>query len=496
MATRTTTADRVRLREVASRIPAAVKIAAFAGAIFVTELLLAASIVKDGRAALLMLMFIAAIALAAVFRFPMATALVFLGFTDFIFHAGFFPEAGVGPTTLSGYEFVLGCLLVVAVVRPRRRTWGGVAGIALAVFLGFVVLASIVGIASGRMVAGDAFNWGRSLGLLTIFYVVVRVFPDAEQRRTLLIGAVTLAAITGVVALAVALGSGIGDVIKGSGSQIVREEEGVGSIQRVRLAGLSAGYALFWYVVTQIIASRGAGRFGWSLALAGIAIDILVSFNRNMWSGLVLGLAMMMVFGGPLLRSRLVVGILVGAVGIALISAVSPSGQDRLIDPVVKRGATIINPSEVSSEGSYRDREAETRAAWATARDNPLFGVGAGAPFGVWVEQSIAPNSFIRGPQLFLHNQYLYLLLVGGVPALLAFLVFLCAPIVQALRRRPHDLPIVACAVGIVSIMISAAVAIYFTVPDMAVMLGLLAGVIVADAGGPAGADETSGLSG
>lgn len=495
MATPTITAGRVNLHALASRVPAPARIAALALVFLGLEVVIGASIVEARLGRLLMLV-VGLGGLALVFRFPMPTLVAFFGLTDFVFHSEFFPSFGVGPISVDGYELALGALLVVALVRPQRRTWGGAAGAALAVFLAFVAVSGIAAVGDGRAELTDVFNWARPLGLLTVFYVIVRLFPEPEQRRTLLTAAAVLAAITGVVALMVALGSGVGDMLKDAGTQIVREEEGVGGIQRVRLPGLSIGYALFWYVVMQVVASRGSRRAGWSAVLAGIALNILVSFNRNMWSGLVLGLALVLLLGGPLVRSRLVAALAVGAAGIALITAVSPAGQDRLIDPVVKRGSTIVNPSEVKREGSYKDRQLETEAAWESAKQNLTLGVGAGAPFGVYFDDRLGQNSYVRIPQLFLHNQYLYLLLIAGIPGLAAFLAFLGIPVFKAFRRAPRDLPITSLAVGVVLIMISSAVAIYFTAVDMTVALGLLTGVIVADSHTRAADGRDSGLSG
>jgi O-antigen ligase len=494
VATPTTTAAPISPSVLVERLPASVRVAALALIFLGVEAVLAAAIVQD-RFARLLLLFVAAGGLALVFRFPMATTIAVLGLTDFIFHAEFFPSFGVGPVSARGYELALAALLVVAAVRPKRHGWGGVAGLALAVFLVCVAVSGLVAAQAGRAELTDVFNWSRALGLLTIFYVVVRLFPEPHQRRTLLTGAVALTAATGVVALLLALGWGPADFLKDAGDEIVKEQEGVAGINRIRLPGLAVGYALFWYAAVRLVSSRGWARAGWTAALAGIALEVLVSFNRNMWSGLVIGLFLLMVLGGPFVRSRMVIALAVALGGVALVTAVSPAGEERLIDPVVKRGSTILNPQEVSREGSYKDRQRETEAAWETAKDNVVLGVGAGAPFGVWYEERIGENSEVRIPQLFLHNQYLYLLLIAGLPGVLAFLVFLGAPVALALRRRPRDLPITTCAIGIASIMISSVVAIYFTASDTTVVLGMLAGVIVADADGPAADALDSGLA-
>jgi O-antigen ligase len=169
------------------------------------------------------------------------------------------------------------------------------------------------------------------------------------------------------------------------------------------------------------------------------------------------------------------------------------------VQPIVKRGATLLNPAETRKESSLEDRARESSAAWREARDNVLIGVGAGTPFGLYSTELISSGSFVIGttqvPQLFLHNQYLYLLLIAGLPGLIAFVLFLGLPAVRAFQRPQRDPAITSLGVGILMIMISSVVAIYFTVDDMTAILGLLAGAIVADSEGPAAGGEPSGLT-
>lgn len=443
-------------------------------------------------------LFVGLFAFAAISRFELPAAIVLFALVDFIFPAGYFARS-VGPITVKPYELILACLFVVAIVRPRSRSWGGTPGAALAIFLSLVALCGLIGIEAGRVSLTEAFNWGRPLGLLSIFYVVVRLFPEPDRRRALL-GAVTvMAALTGVVAAMIALGAGFGHSLEGNGENLITEE-GLGSIQRVRLVGLSAGYALFWFAVVKVAVRRGIARLAWLAVVGGIGLDIAVSFNRNMWLGLVFGMLLMVVFGGTAVRHRLAVGLAVAVAGVAVLFVFgSSSTSNKIVQPIVKRGATILNPGKTSKENSLQDRARETKAAWATAQEHLLTGVGAGAPFGAVSLVPISSGSFIIGkeatPQLFLHNQYLYLILIAGIPGLIAFLVFLGWPLLAALRRPTPDPAITALGIGIAMIMISSVVAIYFTVDDMTAVLGLLAGTIVADVEGPAREREPSGLA-
>jgi O-antigen ligase len=479
-----------------SRLADAARLAAFALAVLLVEALLARG-VSGPEVARYVFLFLGVFVLAAVFRFPLPTAIVLFALIDFDFPTELFAKS-VGPITVKPHEVALGCLLIVAAVRPERRTWGGNAGLALGVFLAMAGLSGALAVLNGDVSLSDAFNWGRPLGLLAFFYVVVRLFPKPEQLRPLLVAVAVLAALTGAVATMVALGADFGSALEGADANTITSE-GLGSIQRVRLAGLSAGYAIFWYVAVQAALARGWPRALWLLALAGIGLDIAVSFNRNMWLGLVIGAALIAIFGGARIRHRLAVGSAVAVAGIAALMVFGSSTTNSdVVQPIVKRGATLFDPSKTRKESSLEDRARESGAAWKEARDNVLIGVGAGTPFGLNMTEPISSGSFIIGttqtPQLFLHNQYLYLLLIAGLPGLLAFLFFLGQPMVRAFQRPERDPAITALGVGIAMIMISSVVAIYFTVDDMTAVLGLLAGVLVADQQGPAAAGEPSGL--
>ena len=480
--------------EAARRLPDAARLAALALAALAFEALLARGVAGEGLSKPILL-FAGVAAVAFVLRFPMATALVFVGLTDFVFYPTFFAFE-LGPLSVRPHELALVGLLFLSVVRPQRRSWGGGAGFALAAFLGILALAGALAVSDGRAPLGDVFSWGRPFALLTFFYVVVRLFPQPEQRRLLLTGAAVLAAISGVVALFVALGAGFGDTLAGAGETIVKEEEGAAGLLRVRLAGLSVAYALFWYVAVRAATAKTGRRAAWALALAGMALAVAISFNRNMWLGLIAGLALMMVVGGPFVRSRLTVAIVVSVAAIALLASFGSATDSRVLDPVVQRGSTLLNPSKVEASNSLSDRERETRIAWPKAQENAVIGIGPGVDFGVYNFEFAGPHSIKVETQLFLHNQYLYLLLICGLPGLIAFVAFLGIPILHSFRRTPTDPAITACGVGIAMIMISSIVAIYFSVEDMTAILGLLTGVIVADREGRASDRLDSGLAG
>ena len=165
-----------------------------------------------------------------------------------------------------------------------------------------------------------------------------------------------------------------------AGGNTVKQQEALGSVQRVRLSGLSAGYALFWFTAVQIAAKRGTPRIWWSLLLAGIALDIVVSFNRNMWIGTIIGLVLMAIvrFDGS---SRLATGVAVALARLTLFIVFgSSSTSNHVVEPIIQRGETLINPAKTSKESSLEERAKETSEAWATAQNISCWGWGRERP--------------------------------------------------------------------------------------------------------------------
>ena len=151
----------------------------FVGAAILAELLIAGSVVSD-RLAPLMVLLVGVIAFVAVIRWP----LLGMGLV-IVLTATFLPsdylQAQVGPLAVGYHEVALVGVLAAAVAFPRAKTWGGVAGGFLAIFMAVLALATMLAISSGHLQFSDAVAWGRMFALLLVFYAVVRLFPDRES---------------------------------------------------------------------------------------------------------------------------------------------------------------------------------------------------------------------------------------------------------------------------------------------------------------------------
>jgi O-antigen ligase len=468
-----------RLRPRLHRRPATIALAA--AAVVLVELAVAAG-VSDPRFARLGLLLAACAGIAAVLALPLGATIALLVAASSLFHAAFFARP-LGPVDVRLPEVLLLSLLVAALAAPRRQTWGGVPGAALGVFLGVVALSGTLAVLAGRVSATDAFNWGRPLVFYASFWVVLRLFPDAASLRRLLLTALACGALTGVLAMVLQLAPGLVDTFQGPGGQQIytqATEAGLGSLKRIRQPGLALSYMLFWWSLLAAMTARPGLRTLMWLLVGASCIDILLSFNRNMWLGLVFGIALMLVLSGVHLRRRIVAGVVLGVAAAVLTFAVVGNGGDSAqLDPIVARAGTVLSPQELSSESSLRDRTLETAQAWRTIQAHPLTGVGVGADFGVRFNHDEGNGIWVNTVQHFLHDQWLWLLLIGGIPALLAFATFIAAVLARAWSRRARTLSQTALGTGLAMVAVSAFVQPYLGVQEYCLGIGVVAAVLV-----------------
>jgi O-antigen ligase len=453
---------------------------ATAAAVLLAELCVGAALVEP-RLARLLLLVVAVLGLALVFTFPLASCVGLFFIVASIFHGSYFSWS-LGPLQLHLEELVLFALALVAVVAPRRQTWGGAAGAALAVFLGSVAIAAWLGLQAGRVTTSDAVNWARPLLFYGSFWIVLRLFPDPRQLRTLLIAGLACGAVTGALALVLQFATSLVDTFQGAGGQQIytqTAEAGLGALKRIREPGLAFSYILFWWSVVAVIAAPPGRRWLLATLAAVSALDLLLSFNRNMWLGLMFGLALMLGLSGVHVRRRLLGSLALAVAAVVLMfSVVGGSGSSQGLEPIVERAASVLTPQQLGEESSLRDRAEETKQAWQTVQSHPAFGVGPGADFGVRFNHQEGPGVWVNTVQRFLHDQWLWLLLIGGVPALVAYLAFIVTILRRAWSRPTRTPSQIALGVGMAMVMLSAFVMPYLGVTEFCLAVGVVAAVV------------------
>jgi O-antigen ligase len=448
-------------------------------AVLTAEVAVAGALTQPQLARLLPLV-LGTLALAFIFTWPLASTIGLLLLSASVL-PGFVRSAG--PIQVRVQELLLFALLLVAIVAPRSRRRGGVPGVALAAFLGLVVLSACVAIQDGNVDAGTALAFGRPLVFFASFWIVLRLFPDAESLRTLLIGGVACGAIAGLLAVPVALGSGVGASLHQQAQNVTTPvgETGIGGLLRVRFPGVALSYILFWWSILAVLTSRGRTRVLLGALGAASAVNIVLSYNRNMWLGIVVGLALLIVLFDVRARERMLLGIAVGASAVVLMFTIAvESHSSSQIQPVFARAGTLLDPEQLAQERSLRDRADESKAAWTTITRHPLLGVGVGADYGVRFNLRSSNGTYVDSIQRFLHDQWLWLLLIGGVPTLAAFAAFVGSVLLKAWAPSTRTLSQTALGVGLAMVMVSSFVMISLSATEFCLAIGVVSGVVVA----------------
>ena len=181
--------------------------------------------------------------------------------------------------------------------------------------------------------------------------------------------------------------------------------------------------------------SRGARAFDLAVALAG-ALAMALTLTRGAYLGLAVGIVAVLLAGRPRLA-------ILAPLAIALFVVLMPL-------PVRDRLASATNPRDVT----LNDRIAMWKAGRAMIADHPLFGVGPGRVKPLYPRYRVA--GFITPNPGHLHNNLVMIAAETGIPSLLAYLAFVGAFFVGALRvvrRAPRGDPARAVALGAIGAM-------------------------------------------
>lgn len=182
----------------------------------------------------------------------------------------------------------------------------------------------------------------------------------------------------------------------------------------------------------------------WHRCLMIVSLPVLVCYTVlvNSRAGmLAMGLtAFVCVVNFMVVRRNWKLGVGIGVLAIAVIVAAT-----QLMPGYVNRISSTVENVEKDARTSIN------RANWHAYVKRPAVGYGVGDYHAVQVGQ-YETDEFAAGTkaEYNAHNQYMESLLAAGVPAFLAFLFFMLAPLYMAWRSRSRRLFLVAVLTGIV----------------------------------------------
>jgi hypothetical protein len=246
---------------------------------------------------------------------------------------------------------------------------------------------------------------------------------------------------------------------------------------RVRPPGLTSVYIVAAFALARVLWGPARGRgAGWAIVAVSIS-GVILSLNRNMLLGLVLGISAAALMAKQ--RHRVVVMAAVLALGLSA-AVLLAQGSAVASNPVVSRFASITNYSELQTQ-TLNDRYYENGIAMQRIRAHPIGGLGWGPTYGAVLESSDS-GFLVTQPRTFMHEQYLWIWMRAGIIGLVALLAMLALGIVTGVRwcRARADEADgwlgAGVVVALVALAASSNVAIYLTPPDSTVpLVGVLA---------------------
>jgi O-antigen ligase len=247
---------------------------------------------------------------------------------------------------------------------------------------------------------------------------------------------------------------------------------------RVRPPGLTAIYIVSAFALARVLWGPARRRMlGWGLTAVSLT-GVILSLNRNMLLGLVLGLAAAALVAPQ--RHRVVVLAASLSLVLACFSLVAQSSHSLNSNTVVARVASIANYSGLKTQ-TLNDRYYENTIALQRIRAHPIAGLGWGPDYGAvllhWDDGFV-----LSQPRSFMHEQYLWIWMRAGIIGLLTLTAMLAFGIWNGARwcRARHGKGDAWLGAGVVVSLVAMAassnVAIYLTPPDSTVpLVGVLA---------------------
>ncbi len=219
-----------------------------------------------------------------------------------------------------------------------------------------------------------------------------------------------------------------------------------------------------------------AGRHTWLIiaGLLGAAAFVMMTFSRS--SIVTFALLLMVQFSiSPILkRKSLLLAVPLILAGIVWMVS---GGFEKLGDVTADQEARMNSFSEML-HGNFAKETTGSRFLVAANGirywlESPLFGHGLGK--GQFIEGHLAEGG-MPGP----HNTFILLLIEGGAPALLAFLLFLLVTLKESLKCKEIELRVFA--LGYLAVFLCGCMTLHTMLSDnnQAAMLGVLVGALAA----------------
>jgi hypothetical protein len=241
------------------------------------------------------------------------------------------------------------------------------------------------------------------------------------------------------------------------------------SFLRIRPPGLLVAFVALIFALSYLFWSGRRRTAPVILTLVAGSVTVVLSLNRNMLISIVLGLLVAAIAIPGRHRSAAAAA----AVVVASVALLSTGSSQLGNNGVTARFASAFSVSNAAQDESLKAREQENTIALDRLREQPFVGLGWGIPYD---PESSDPAK----PKLWIHNQYLGLLLKTGVIGLVGWLacVFACLrrSVLAASRLEAERWLAAATAASLIALSASSLVGLYLLdIRGMSVFAALFA---------------------
>lgn len=276
---------------------------------------------------------------------------------------------------------------------------------------------------------GEVLDPLKTFAFWAMAWVLAEAFPTEEALDRLEAIVIALAFGSALVVMGSAI---LGAAPPWAVTEEVRTLDQISVTARIRPEALSLGVLALFFVARR--AALGGWRMGLGAVAAGLVVLQILSFNRSSWVSLGAALVIYARLRPAASAARYRgLGTTLGVVVTAMIGLAAASFG--LLGPTAEAAAlrmrSVADPS-VFEERSQQLRDEENAAAWRTALDNPIAGIGLNQPYSL-VSSAASGTVPTTSRTRLLHNTYLKLWLETGLVGLFA-LAYLASSVRRTLR--------------------------------------------------------------
>jgi hypothetical protein len=301
----------------------------------------------------------------------------------------------------------------------------------LLVFYAIAIFSTAVAVFNSTVSFNQALGEFRVISLYLLFFLVTNLVRSKEQLLRLFNGIMLLVTLVAVAMIAQYVLGPTVPILPGRVENLNTGGSTAYGVTRILPPGQSLVMFGFICLVVKMLFDKISPRSVFNLIQLGvIGVAVLVTFNRNFWTAIVLALALVGIlvsFRDKLKYVRIIFwSIFIGAMALAPFQSDKGSQVEKFVTGVTGRLTSIFNP-QVGNESSLLYRAIENKYAFPQIASHPIVGLGLGANFR-------PPDPRLSGTD-YIHNGHLYVMLKTGLLGYFFLMFFMFFSIIRGLRN-------------------------------------------------------------